>query len=326
MEFSGETLDDLMRDVFKALLAVDGRVSATRGDSAEIIGMHLHLTNPRARLSHTDRKGRIFSGLGEWLWYLSGTDDLEFVSYYLPGYKDESVDGETVHGAYGPRLFNMRGHDQLANVRATLSKNEGTSRRAVVQLFNAEDIAERHKEIPCTCTLQFIKRVGRLHMNACMRSNDAFVGLPHDVFSFTMLQEMMARSLGCDVGEYFHYVASMHLYDDHRGKAEQYVTEGLQPTQNVAMPAMPEKDPDVAIRRLGDIETRLRNGEQLSIGDYDLDEYWADLARLLQIFRLSKDRDASGVKAVYEQMASRVYDEYIDRRRDICDSVETDTN
>lgn len=48
--------------------------------------------------------------------------------------------------------FAMRGNvDQLQSVTALLEEKPG-SRRAVVQLFNAEDITSEHKEIPCTTT------------------------------------------------------------------------------------------------------------------------------------------------------------------------------
>ncbi len=55
-------------------------------------------------------------------------------------------------------------------------------------------------------------RGSNLHMSVTMRSNDAYMGLPHDVFCFTMLQEMVAKTLGLELGEYYHYVGSMHLY------------------------------------------------------------------------------------------------------------------
>jgi len=40
--------------------------------------------------------------------------------------------------------------------------------------------------------MQFMVRRRRLHLLTNMRSNDAFIGLPHDIFAFTMLQEIMA--------------------------------------------------------------------------------------------------------------------------------------
>jgi len=82
----------------------------------------------------------------------------------------------TVYGGYGPRLFEQRGHDQVGNVLDLLRSNP-QSRRAVIQLFNAEDISRYHREVPCTTTMQFMVRDGRLHMLTTMRSNDAYIGL-----------------------------------------------------------------------------------------------------------------------------------------------------
>jgi thymidylate synthase len=94
-----------------------------------------------------------------------------------------------VHGGYGPRLFRHRAGNQVQSAIEALKRGPST-RRAVVQIFDAEDVASRHKEVPCTCTLQFLVRRQRLHMLVSMRSNDAYKGLPHDVFCFTMLQEI----------------------------------------------------------------------------------------------------------------------------------------
>src|ERR1043165_8344585 len=106
------------------------------------------------------------------------------------------------------------GIDQIAQVRKLLSDPERSpSRKAVIQLFNAEDISEDHEDVPCTCTLQFLLRKAGLDLFVSMRSNDAYRGLPHDVFAFTMLQEILARDLGKPVGRYKHAAGSLHLYE-----------------------------------------------------------------------------------------------------------------
>ena len=82
-------------------------------------------------------------------------------------------------------------------------------------------------------------REGQLETVVTMRSNDAFRGLPHDAFSFTMIQEIMARILGHELGTYTQFVGSLHLYDSDLQLSRQYLEEGWQPTQRVAMPPMP---------------------------------------------------------------------------------------
>lgn len=195
MRISGKILDDVLRKVLTKLLASTNQITTSRGPAREITGALLELERPLARLSRSETRGRPFSSLGELLWYLSRDNRLDFIRYYIPDYDNETEDGETIYGGYGRRIFYQRCQDQMRNVVTQLQDNP-TSRRAVIQIFNAEDIERRHNEIPCTCTFQFLIRRNRLHMLTTMRSNDAYIGLPHDVFCFTMLQEVLARTLG----------------------------------------------------------------------------------------------------------------------------------
>jgi thymidylate synthase len=150
MYFSNSTVDDLLRRVLEKLLATKRRNNATRGANAELTGVLLQLTNPRSRLSRTEKKGKVFSCLGELLWYLAGTNRLAFIEYYVPRYAEDSEDKITIHGAYGPRLFNVQRAalkiNQIQNVLELL-KRKPTSRRAVIQLFDAADLSRDYKEI-----------------------------------------------------------------------------------------------------------------------------------------------------------------------------------
>src|SRR6185437_7879018 len=261
MYASAKTLDDLLMRVIATILKSKSRTKPSRGAATESTGALLKITNPRARLSRTEGRGLLFSCLGELLWYLAKSNSVQFISYYVPKYSEESDDGRTVHGGYGPRLFNMRGINQIQNV-ISLLKERPDSRRAVIQLFDAADIARQHKDVPCTCTLQFMRRGQRLHMFTTMRSNDAFMGLPHDVFAFTMLQEIIARTLGVELGEYSHAVGSLHLYDVHRKRAQRLIKEGWQTTR-LAMPPMPLGDPWPSVRKVLEAERAIRRGRKI---------------------------------------------------------------
>ena len=223
---SRATLDDVMRCALEELLRRGEPVSPTKGACRELRGVLLEITNPRARLSRSETRGKAFSCLGEFCWYLSGANDLEFIEYYIPKYRDFAED-EILFGAYGPRLLDMRGvTNQLENIILLLQRKP-SSRQAVVQLFDAEDIVEEHKDVPCTSTIQFLLRSNRLEIITSMRSNDVYLGLPHDVFSFTMIQELVARRLGAELGTYRHIVGSLHLYDRDNEAVSRYLNEGL---------------------------------------------------------------------------------------------------
>lgn len=315
MFISALTLDDLLQKTLKKVLKRGIPIESGKGNSKELIGVILELQNPLARLSRSETKGKVFSGIGELLWYLSGKNDLNFIQYYITKYRESSDDGMTVYGGYGPRIYNMRGNDQISNVLKILSK-PGDSRRAVIQLFNSEDIVEYHSDIPCTCILQFFRRNEKLHMVVYMRSNDVFLGLSHDIFAFTMLQEMMARKLNIALGKYRHTVGSLHLYDNQVNDALRYLNEGWQSTDpHLAMPPMPLEDPWQHIPALLNIESNIRLNQNSDLRSIVLPPYWKDFARLLTIFKHGQSNISTEIKKIYpikRQMSSDVFDIYID--------------
>ncbi|WP_337171923.1 thymidylate synthase [Gemmatimonas aurantiaca] len=275
-----ESLDDLLQVVFTAIRAHGCANDASRGGTQELIGASLELRNPRARLSVTESRGRVISALGELIWYLSGSNALDQISHYISKYANDADNG-IIHGGYGPRFFAQRGINQIESV-LTLLRSRPSTRRAVIQLFSAEDIAADHKEVPCTCTLQLLRRDERLHMVVSMRSNDAYLGLPHDIFCFTMLQEIFARSLGINMGRYVHFAGSLHLYARDQPNVSAFLREGWQPDS--LMPEMPEGDPWAAVRRLIELEAQIRmEGDTPATTLGELDPYWADLVRLLLV-------------------------------------------
>ncbi|RWN45270.1 MAG: thymidylate synthase [Mesorhizobium sp.] len=317
---SADNLDDLMRKVFTRLLSGNkrnNRVRSRKGTSTELFGALLELTNPRARLGRSEARARVFSPLGELLWYLSGSDALDQINYYIEGYDEFSDDGETLNGAYGRRIFGrarLRGDaepkDEWQRVIDTLRAEPG-SRNAIIQIYANADGArngadgKKSKDIPCTCTLHFVIRKKRLHLHVHMRSNDVFLGLPHDVFSFTMLQEIAARELGVEPGTYHHSVASLHLYDDTerqkpRTNAQKYVDEGLHDI--VPMPPMPLGDPWPAVWQVLEAEREIRAGNPNFEPVTDLDPYWRDLIILLRVFALGTLRDTKRAAELLDRL------------------------
>ena len=314
MLVSANTLDDLLREVLQKLLDTPTKVKASRGESREVFGAMLHLTNPRARLSRSEAKGKLFSALGELFWYLSGDTKLDFIDYYIPGrFQVESDDGERVRSGYGERLFAHQGINQINNV-IQLLRDKRSSRRAVIQLFDASDLAGQYKSIPCTCTLQFAIRDEKLSLFVSMRSNDAYIGLPHDVFAFTMLQEIVARSVGAELGEYKHCAGSLHLYDHDTAAARGYLDEAWQST--TTMPAMPAGDPWTAIVDVQSLETLLRGGTDVDIDSSSLSDYWKDLARLLKAYAASKARNSLLLEKTRDRLTTDVYKVFIQARLD----------
>lgn len=324
---SADNIDDLMRAVFRRLLSgnrENNRVKSKKGNSTEVFGALLQLSNPRARLGRSMVRSKVYSAIGELVWYLSASDALGQIQYYIDKYHEFSDDGAILNGAYGPRIFSRKrceatelASDEWQRVIDVLKARSG-SRNAVIQIYSNSDGSKGTKDIPCTCTIQFAIRRNRLEMHVHMRSNDAYLGLPHDVFAFTMMQEIAARELGVEVGRYQHSVASLHLYDDQedpeglkfRTLAQKYLDEGLHDT--VPMPAMPKGDPWESIRELVHAERELRLGNLDYAAPPWLDPYWIDLIILLRAHAMVvKDGAAAKLEGLLDNIHAPVYRLYI---------------
>lgn len=305
-----ETIDDLMRTAIEDILLIGDPIHPTRGRAREVTGYFLELSNPRARMSRSETRGKLFSCIGELCWYLSGSDDPEFVAYYIPKYRDEAENGK-VRSAYGPRLMKQRGVNQIESV-IKLLRDKSDTRRAAIQLFDAEDLEQTHKEVPCTCTLQFLLRRGRLQLLAYLRSNDVFKGLAHDAFCFTMIQEFVARKLGADLGSYCHIVGSLHLYDDNESIARTYLSEGWQSTKPV-MPPMPIGDPSLNLEEFLRLEALIRTANAATdVRENKMDDYWLDLARILRIFRAFKNKDQLKMRELAKEFSRAWFGAFVE--------------
>jgi thymidylate synthase len=147
-----------------------------------------------------------------------------------------------------------------------------------------------------------------------MRSNDVFLGLPHDIFCFSMIQEIVARSVGCDVGQYVHVAGSLHLYDTDVKGARRFLDEGFH--EKNEMPPMPAADPMPSINEICAVEAELRAGADPLSVVLPSEQYWADLARLFVVFELVRGGRLDQISTVVEQMSTDVYNLHVADRLD----------
>lgn len=307
-----DTLDDLMRRVVQEIIDSGEENAPTKGRTLEIVAATLELTNPRARISRTETRRKVVSALGELCWYLSGSNDAEPISYYINQYNDYvELDG-SIHGGYGPRLFGDGVNAQIWNI-VDLLREKSTSRRAMVQIFDRTDIAPGtgYLDIPCTSTIQFLVRGDRLHVVVNMRSNDAYLGFPHDVFAFTMIQEIVARELDVEVGRYVHLAGSLHLYTEKIDQVQKFLSEGWQSTVDY-MPPMPIGSQKDNIAQLLTVEAQLRSGVAITEVQFPEDPYWADLARVLAMYAAQRHSMNDDVKsAISKSFNHRAFSEFV---------------
>jgi thymidylate synthase len=119
------------------------------------------------------------------------------------------------HGAYGLRV----GNQVYQAIRKMMADPD--TRQAVVTLWNPMlDNKSNKRDYPCTVALRFELDAEMLNMDVLMRSNDAWLGLPYDLFQFTQLQYTVADAFQAIPGRYRHTAWSMHLYERDIEEAE----------------------------------------------------------------------------------------------------------
>lgn len=149
------------------------------------------------------------------MWVLSGRNDLEFLSHYLPRAVDFSDDKKTWRAAYGPRLRNWYGSDQFKNV-AELLLSDPHSKRAVMSIFDPSKDYVDTLDVPCNNWLHFMKRNGKLNLDVAVRANDAIWGFGGiNTFEWSVLLQMMAYWTDSEIGFMSWYTGTIHIYERH---------------------------------------------------------------------------------------------------------------
>lgn len=166
-------------------------------------------------------------------WMLEGRADVEWIAPYNRHLSRFSDDGDVFFGAYGPKI-----EAQFSGVVQALLQDKDT-RQAVLTIWRENPPPT--KDVPCTVSLQFMIRNGKMHCISNMRSNDAWLGFPYDIFNFSMVAWAVALEYNqhgfepISIGKLFHSVASMHRYEQNAVAARDVVLNATA-FKSVSMP------------------------------------------------------------------------------------------
>jgi thymidylate synthase len=179
--------------------------------------------DPRMIFLNSRRINPVFA-IVEGAWILDGNNKLEPLENEISDFSKYSDDGETLFGAYGHRLRNDFGFDQI-EAGIEILRNDPASRRVVLNMFSPSDLGATSKDIPCNTSI-FLKVVGgKVDITVINRSNDLFLGIPYNVFVFGLLQRYVAQKLSREIGTQRHFTDCLHLYQRDLERANEVVSE-----------------------------------------------------------------------------------------------------
>ena len=210
-----------------ALVKDHGDIVSPRGmETKELLSQKITIIKPWERcIVLPSRNDDIVAKVAETLWQLAGRDDIEWLIRYLPRAPQFSDDGKHWRGAYGPRLRDWHGIDQIGAIARKLVEDPDT-RQAVISIWDPSIDLAPGKDIPCNDLLHFFIRHGKLHLNVAQRSSDVVWGFSGiDAFSWSVLHEMMAHWVDAEVGDFTYFISSLHVYEKHYKKLDKILND-----------------------------------------------------------------------------------------------------
>jgi len=270
--FNAKTADELWRTiagVFRAGEGVGSQASRA-GSTRELLHVCVSIDEPQQRwiLSREPPLNPAFA-IAEVVWLVEGRQDAGFLNHWNPVLPRFAGTGPVYHGAYGYRLRENFGFDQLVRAFEVLRRNPD-SRQVVLQTWDATkdfpraDGEPAAEDIPCNIASMLKVREGRLDWLQVLRSNDLYLGLPHNIVQFTSLQEILAGWLGVSIGQYQQVSDSLHVY---------------------------ERDWDV-LTRIQPVRTPARNSDSLMFQKSEADQLWSELSRRMERLAYEKEMAA----------------------------------
>jgi len=172
----------------------------------------------------TTKKLHLRSIIHELLWFLQGDTNTAYLKENGVGIWDEWADDEGNLGpVYGHQWRSWRtpdggAIDQVSQVIEQIRKTPD-SRRLIVSAWNVGEL-ESMALPPCHLLYQFYVAEGKLSCQLYQRSADAFLGVPFNIASYSLLLLMVAQVAGLEPGEFVHTFGDVHLYSNHLEQAK----------------------------------------------------------------------------------------------------------
>ena len=160
----------------------------------------------------------------ELLWFLSGETNVGYLQENNVKIWNEWADEEgnlgPVYGKQWRRWSTNDGKliDQVSGAIQQI-KETPESRRIIVSAWNVGELEEMAL-MPCHAFFQFYVNEGKLSCQLYQRSADAFLGVPFNISSYSILTLMIAQVCGLQPGEFVWSGGDCHLYLNHLEQAK----------------------------------------------------------------------------------------------------------
>lgn len=167
----------------------------------------------------TTKKLHLRSIIHELLWFLRGETNIKYLHDNNVTIWDEWADEQgnlgPVYGKQWRAWETADGNiiDQMQQLIHQIQKNPD-SRRLIVSAWNVGEL-QNMALLPCHLLMQFYVAQGKLSCKLTQRSADAFLGVPFNIASYSLLTHMIAQQCNLEVGEFIWSGGDCHIYSNH---------------------------------------------------------------------------------------------------------------
>lgn len=167
----------------------------------------------------TTKKIHLRSVIYELLWFLRGDTNVRYLNDNKVRIWDEWADENGDLGpVYGKQWRSWpaadgRVIDQMNELLDQI-RNNPDSRRLILSAWNVGEL-DKMALPPCHLLFQFYVCEGRLSCKLTQRSADAFLGVPFNIASYSLLTHMIAEQCGLEAGDFVWSGGDCHIYLNH---------------------------------------------------------------------------------------------------------------
>jgi thymidylate synthase len=172
----------------------------------------------------TTKKLHLKSIIYELLWFIKGDTNIRYLNDHNVKIWNEWADENGDLGpVYGHQWRNWTSNDGkiIDQLQTAINdiKHNPNSRRILVSSWNVGDL-DQMRLAPCHILFQFYVYNRELSCHLYQRSADAFLGVPFNIASYSLLTMMIAQVTGLKAKDFVHTFGDLHLYSNHVEQAK----------------------------------------------------------------------------------------------------------
>jgi len=192
----------------------------------------------------TTKKIHLRSVIIELLWFLRGDTNIQYLNDNKVTIWDEWADEQgnlgSVYGKQWRRWECADGRivDQISILLDQIRSNPD-SRRLIISAWNVGELDQMALP-PCHLLFQFYVVNNRLSCKLTQRSADAFLGVPFNIASYSLLTYMIAQQCDLLPGEFIWSGGDCHIYSNHFNQVNEQLSRDPRALPQLKIKRKPE--------------------------------------------------------------------------------------